>query len=165
VRALAIVDGAMQGEKLQPSETALRKVATVIGSGVTDLDSLFPGIAGVSFSTEGTGPTVSLRIVKKAGVPVTLMPEGTADAGVVGIKRVNELDFYNLRFKDLKATLGITQNQATALIQLLAIKESQDYAKYIISTWCYSQKALTKMREALKEKPVAEWWRQYRCEK
>ena len=165
LRALAIVDGAMQGEKLQPSETALRKVATIIGSGVTDLDSLFPGIAGVSFSTEGTGPTISLRIVKKAGVPVTLMPEGTADAGVVGIKRVNELDFYNLRFKDLKATLGITQNQTTALIQLLAIKESQHYAKYIISRWCYSQKALTRMREALREKPVAEWWRQYRCEK
>jgi hypothetical protein len=162
LRAMAIVDGAMNGERLQPSESELRKISVRVGAGETKLDSLFPGISGISFSVEGSGPTVSLRIAKKDGVPVTLMPEGTSGSRVVSVKRVNELDFYNLRFLDLKIKLGITPNQVTALIDLLGIKESEDYSKYIISTWCYSQKAFTAMREALKEKPVAEWWREYR---
>ena len=45
--------------------------------------SVFPGIAAVDFVTEGTGPTLSLRIAKKEGVPVHLVPEGAEDAGVV----------------------------------------------------------------------------------
>jgi Domain of unknown function (DUF3644) len=65
LRTLSIVDGAMQGEKLQPSETALRKLVAQIGTGTTDLGTLFPGIAAVRFTTDGSGPTVNLRIAKK----------------------------------------------------------------------------------------------------
>jgi hypothetical protein len=162
LRALAIVDGAMNGERLQPSESELRKIATQIGAGQTQLDTLFPGISGISFSVEGSGPTVSLRIAKKDGIPVTLMPEGTAGTRVVGVKRVNELDFYNLRFNELKNKLGITPNQLSALIDLFDIKDSEDYSKYIISTWCYSQKALKALEVALQKKPINEWWREYR---
>lgn len=163
LRALSIVDGAMQGEKLQPSETALRRLGSQIGSGTTDLEILFPGIAAVAFTTDGSGPTVSLRIVKKEGVPVTLVPEGGADSSVVTVKRVAELDYYSLRFNSLATKLGITTNQTTALIKLLGIKENDEYAKQIISTWCYSPRALERMREALKEKPIEEWWREYRA--
>jgi len=163
LRALSIVDGAMKGEKLQPSEGELKKLASRINSGTSDIDSLFPGIAGVSFNVEGSGPAISLRIGKKAGIPVRLVPEGTADAAVVGIKRVNELDYYNLRFNDLKRKLGITQNQVTALIGELGIKESEDFAKKIITTWCYSQKALKAMEDALKKQPAAAWWRKHKA--
>lgn len=161
LRALAIVDGAMSGERLQPSETELRKIATRIGTGETHLDTLFPGISGISFSVEGAGPTVSLRLNKKEGIPVKLMPEGGAGTRVVGVKRVNELDFYNLRFKELKNRLGITPNQLTALVQLLNIKASEDFSKYIISTWCYSQNAVKALEAALQEKPIEHWWREY----
>ncbi len=163
LRALSIVDGAMQGDKLQPSEAALRKLSTRISGGTTEIEQLFPGIAAVDFTTEGTGASVSLRIVKREGIPVTLVPEGSADSSVVSVKRVSELDYYNLRFADLARKLSITTNQATALVSLLGVKDSEDYAKEFFHTWCYSPKALEQMRQALKEKPVREWWAEYRA--
>lgn len=162
LRALSIVDGAMQGQRLQPSESDLRKLGSKISGGDTGIDSLFPGIASVAFDSQGSGTSVSLRITKREGVPVNLVQEGTADASVVGVKRVSELDYYNLRFYDLGQKLGITTNQVTALISLLEIKSNLDCCKRIINTWCYSAKALDTMRAALKERPALEWWRRYR---
>ncbi|WP_439660583.1 DUF3644 domain-containing protein [Lentzea sp. HUAS TT2] len=162
LRALSIVDGAMQGEKLQPSEAALRRLGVQIGSGTTSLDALFPGIAAVRFTTEGVGPRINLRIVKKEGIPVALVPEGSADSSVVAVRRVAELDYYNLRFNSLVSKLGITTNQATALITLLGIKDDEDCAKLFFNTWCYSQKTLERMKKALEEKSVEAWWIEYR---
>jgi hypothetical protein len=80
LRALAIVDGALLGQKLQPGETELRNLGARVAEG-SDLTDVFPGIASVDFVTEGSGPTLSLRIVKREGVPVHLVPEGTDAAG------------------------------------------------------------------------------------
>jgi uncharacterized protein DUF3644 len=162
LRALAILDGAMRGEKLQPGERDLIKLSDRISNGDTDLDTLFPGIAGVQFSSDGSGVNVSLRINKKEGVPVTLVPEGSSDTSVVGVKRVSELDFYNLRFRDLATKLGITTNQTTALITLLEIKTNEDCSKMFFNTWCYSQRTLERLRVALTEKDVDDWWSEYR---
>lgn len=162
LRALSIVDGAMQGEKLQPSEVALRKLGVQIGGGATSLDALFPGITAVRFTADGAGPNINLRIVKREGVPVALVPEGAADSSVVAVRRVAELDYYNLRFNSLARKLSITTNQATALITLLGIKVDEDCAKLFFSTWCYSQKALERMKKALSEKSIEEWWIEYR---
>ncbi|MGK3206786.1 DUF3644 domain-containing protein [Amycolatopsis sp. MEPSY49] len=162
LRALAIVDGAMRGEKLQPGEASLRKLGSQISAGVTDLEVLFPGIAAVHFVTDGSGAAISLRIAKKEGIPVTLVTDGTADSSVVAVRRVSELDFYNLRFTGLAKKLGVTTNQLSALITLLKVKENEDYAKLILTTWCYSQKALTRLRDALQEQTPEEWWRQYK---
>lgn len=162
LRALSIVDGAMQGQRLQPSEGDLRKLGTKISGGDTDIDSLFPGIAGVAFQSQGRGTDLSLRITKREGIPVNLVQEGTADASVVAVKRVNELGYYNLRFADLARKLNITTNQVTALIRLLEVKSDQDCCMQIINTWCYSPEALTKMRAALETRSALEWWHMYR---
>ncbi|MFC0105578.1 DUF3644 domain-containing protein [Kibdelosporangium aridum] len=162
LRALSIVDGAMRGEKLQPSETALQRLSSQIGHGLIEVDALFPGIAAVRFVFEGAGPRVNLRIAKKDGVPVTLVPEGTVDSSVVAVKRVSELDYYNLRFADLVEKLEVTSSQTNALITLLGIKENEDFAKLFFRTWCYSPKALATLRQALHEKSIEEWWRLYR---
>lgn len=162
LRALAILDGAMQGKKLQPSETALGKLGGEIAAGQLDLDVLFPGIAAVTFATEGSGPTVNLRIVKREGIPVALVPEGSSDTSVVSVRRVAELDYYNLRFRDLGEKLGITTNQTTALITQLGIKGDEDYAKPFFNIWCYSPKALERLRIALQERPASAWWQEYR---
>ncbi|MGW5723410.1 DUF3644 domain-containing protein [Amycolatopsis sp. NPDC003865] len=163
LRALSIVDGAMQGEKLQPSEATLQQLSKRIGSGETELDVLFPGIAGVRFAAEGTGPEINLRIVKKEGIPVTLVAEGNSDSSVVAVKRVSELDYYNLRFRDLAQKLGVTTNQTTALITELGVKENEDFAKQFFSTWCYSQKALQCLKNALDERAADEWWLLYKA--
>lgn len=163
LRALAIVDGAMLGERLQPSEQQLGKLTTYIARGGTDLEAIFPGIAAITFTTEQDGPTVNLRIVRREGIPVTLVQEGSADSSVVSVKRVSELDFYSLRFRDLHTKLGITSSQLTALITLLGVKDSLDCAKYIIATWCYSPKALAALSQALEERPIEQWWTEYRA--
>ena len=66
-------------------------------------------------------------------------------------------------YVDYRYQLGLSAtNQATALITLLEIKGNEDFAKRIITTWCYSGKALEAMRQALVEKPVRDWWAEYR---
>lgn len=162
LRALAIVDGTMQGKKLQPSDTELRELGNLISAGSKDVATLFPGIAAVSFVTDGSAPTVNLRISKKSGVPVVLVPEGTENSSVVTVKRVSELDYYNLRHGSLTGNLGITTNQATALIALLRVKENEEYAKKFFNTWCYSTKAMGVMKSALAERPATEWYQDYR---
>jgi hypothetical protein len=64
---------------------------------------------------------------------------------------VSELDYYSMRYRDLATKLKTTTNQTSALIQLLGIKNNEDYAKKIINTWCYSTKALNVMHKALEE--------------
>nr|WP_202417861.1 hypothetical protein [Pseudonocardia sp. SID8383] len=162
LRALAIVDGAMQGERLQPTDAELQKLGNRIADGKLNMGDLFPGISAVTFAADGSGPTVSLRITKKEGIPVHLVPEGTADSSVVSVKRVSELDYYNLRFSDLVRKLSVTTNQVTALIDLLDIKKDENFAKKFFNTWCYSGKALARLREGLGEKSAADWYREYR---
>lgn len=66
LRGLAIVDGALQGELMQPGATQLRKLGQEIVAGKL-LDDVFPGIAAVHFTTEDTGLHVNLRIATKEG--------------------------------------------------------------------------------------------------
>jgi hypothetical protein len=165
LRALSIVDGAIQRERLQPSEYQLRKLGSKISAGAKGIDDLFPGIAAVGFVAEGSGPNINLRITKREGIPVKLVQEGSPDTSVVGVKRVSELDYYSMRYKDLATKLKITTNQTGALIELLGIKSNEDYAKKIINTWCYSAKTLDLMYKALEEAPVTEWWERYKGSK
>jgi hypothetical protein len=162
LRALAIVDGAMLGEKVQPSESGLRRIGRRISGGESSIESLFPGIAGVDFALDGSGSRVNLRITKKEGVPVHLVPEGESNSRVVAVRRVSELDFYNLRFNSLADKLGITTNQTTALIKLNNIKEDENLAKKFFNTWCYSQHALKLLSDCLNQKPAETWWADYR---
>ena len=94
LRALAIMENAIQGNESQPSDTELKALAKRL-SKATNWGQLFPSVSTLSFTQNGYGPSLDLRITKSEGVPVTVVPEGTPGAGVVAIKRVNELEFYN----------------------------------------------------------------------
>ncbi|HEX5366011.1 MAG TPA: DUF3644 domain-containing protein [Acidimicrobiales bacterium] len=161
LRSLAIVDGALRGEKLQPSEANLRNLGKKVAQG-NGLSDVFPGIAAVDFVTEGTGPTVSLRIAKKEGVPVHLVPEGAEDAGVVAVKRVNELDFYNLSHADLARHVGLTAPKTTAAVRYLDLASEPDcYREVTIgksSFKRYSQKAIAAIQTAVDEVGIHEIW-------
>jgi hypothetical protein len=165
LRGLAIVDGALQGQLVQPSENELRK----LGSRLTDgesFDQLFPGIAAVTFQTDGSGPSLSLRIVKKEGIPVTVVPEGTPGAGVIAVKRVDELGFYNLGHNDLAKKVGLTPNKTTAAIRVLGIKGDQDCYKEVaigkVKYQRYSQNAIRRIKDLLDKKTANEIWAEYR---
>ncbi|MDQ6740333.1 MAG: hypothetical protein M3021_08200 [Actinomycetota bacterium] len=166
LRALAIVDGAIRGEKLQPSERELDRLGKAAVAGKA-LEEIFPGVASITFVTEGSGAAVSLRICKKEGIPIHLVPEGTADASVVAVKRVDELGFYNLGHKELAKKVGLSSNKTTALVWHLNLKGDPDCFKAVTigkSTFQrYSQNAISRIMGELEAPGVDEIWRLYRA--
>lgn len=166
LRPLAILDGTIRGEKLQPGEGDLRNLGRRIVAG-EQFERVFAGISAVEFTTEGSGPTLTLRLSKKEGIPVHLVPEGTAGAAVVGVKRVNELDFYSLGHNELAKKLGITPNKATAAIWDQRIQESDDFFREIkigsSKFKRYSAKALQHLRAAIAAEDIDEIWQRYRA--
>jgi len=166
LRPLAILDGTIRGEKLQPGEGDLRDLGRRIAAG-EQFEAVFAGISAIEFTTEGSGPSLTLRLSKKEGIPVHLVPEGLAGAAVVGVKRVNELDFYNLGHNDLAKKLGITPNKATAVIWDQHIQDCDDFFREIkISSSKfkrYSALALEKLEGAIAVEGIEAIWQRYRA--
>lgn len=166
LRGLAIVDGALQGQFVQPSEAELRKLGSRLTGG-EKFDQLFPGIGAVTFQTDGVGPSLSLRIAKKEGIPVTVVPEGTPGAGVIALKRVDELGFYNLGHNDVAKKVGLTPNKTTAAIRVLGIKDDPDCYREVaigkVKYQRYSQHTIQRIKDLLSEKTPDEIWADYRA--
>ena len=165
LRGLAIVDGAIRGELLQPGEGDLRQLVKKVRSG-DDFGQIFQGIASVTFVTDGSGPNVSLRISKNVGVPVTIVPEGTPGSSVVAVRRVDELGYYNLGRDDLARKVGLTTNKTSAAIRVLGLKADPDcYKEFKIGAvrhQRYSQEAIARVRTLLAVKSPDEVWQEYR---
>ena len=165
LRGLAIVDGAIRGELLQPGEGDLRQLVKKVRSG-DDFGQIFQGIASVTFVTDGSGPNVSLRISKNDGVPVTIVPEGTPGSSVVAVRRVDELGYYNLGRDDLARKVGLTTNKNSAAIRVLGLKADPDcYKEFKIGAvrhQRYSQEAIARVRTLLAVKSPDEVWQEYR---
>ncbi len=79
LRPLAILDSALRGEKGQPSSQQLSAVKKAVASG-KPLEEIFKGVAAVQLAVEGNGPSIQLRLTKKEGIPIHLVPEGTEGA-------------------------------------------------------------------------------------
>jgi hypothetical protein len=165
VRALAIMEGAIQGEMIQPSQGDLQKVCRGIQEG-RSWAQIFPGVASINIIAEGHGPSIDLRITKKEGVPVQIVPEGTPGSATVAIKRVNELDYYSMSHKQIAPKIGLTGPKASAAIWRLGIQSDPECFKEIIigksKFQRYSKKALDKIKEDLRHLNIDEIWEQYK---
>ncbi|MBN2465420.1 hypothetical protein JXD38_07330 [candidate division WOR-3 bacterium] len=165
LRALAIVDGAMRGERLQPSQFVLGKLGKGIVAGRT-WQQLFPGVASVSMTASGYGPSLDLRLTKKKGIPVLLVPEGTPGASVIAVRRVDELGFYCMGHNQLAAKVGLSPNRLTAFIWSLDLKSDPDAHKEIAIGKSrfhrYSARAVERIKVALQEATPDEVWQEYR---
>jgi hypothetical protein len=166
LRPLAILDATIRGEKGQPSDADLRRIAKEVSKGATWAE-LFPGVAAVEIVADGAGPSLSLRLSKKEGIPIQLVPEGTPGAAVVAVRRVNELDFYSLGAKQLAEKVGLTTPKVVAVVDYLGLRKDPDcYKEFKIGSQThkqYSPKAIEKVREALKREGIDEIWRKYRA--
>ncbi|MCS6885519.1 MAG: hypothetical protein RMM17_04105 [Acidobacteriota bacterium] len=123
---------------------------------------MFQGIAAIEITTEGTALNLSLRLSKKEGVPIQLVPEGTPGASVVVVKRVDELRFYNLGAKQLAEHLKLTVPKVVAIVEYLDLRNDPECHKEIkigkTSFKRYSQKATYKIKETLEQKSIEEIW-------
>lgn len=168
LRGLAIVDHAIQGSLVQPGESELRNIGKRIAAG-HGLNDVFPGIGSVQFQTDGVGPRVNLRITKGEGHPVTIVPEGTPGAGVVALKRVDELSFYNLGHNQLAQKVGISPNKLTAVIRAANLKDDLDCSKEFkigkSRHQRYSQNAIDRVRSIIEEQGLDNIWKQFRPRK
>lgn len=152
LRGLAILEGAIQGERVQPDSGYLKKLEGQIKS-EQSWDKVFPGVASIEFTAKGYGPSLDLRISKQGDIPVQIVPEGTPGAAVVAIKRVDELAFYNLSPTQLAKNVGLTRPKALAFIRYLDLQEDPDCFKQISIGKAkynrYSQKALERIEKEL----------------
>jgi len=165
LRALAILDGAMRGERLQPGSGVLAKLTRVIAVGKR-WEDIFPGVASINMTATGEGPNIDLRISKKEGIPVHLVPEGTPGASVVAVKRVNELGYYNLGRNEVAKKVGIGPNKTTAVIWFLKLKSDRECFKEFrigkMKVGRCSMKAVDAIKKAIQEHGVDEIWKKYR---
>jgi len=165
LRALAIMECSVKGERVQPGNSDLNRLCKAMQSGKR-WEDIFPGVALINFVTEGTGPSMSLRIMKKEGIPITLVKEGTPGASVVAVKRVDELGFYNLGRDKIAKHIELSGPKTTALIRYLRLEEDPECFKKITigksQFKMYSQKAIPKLKEALERVSIDEVWSEYR---
>jgi len=128
-------------------------------------EEIFPGVASIQFTIDGSSPSISLHITKKEGVPVQLVPEGTPGASVIAVRRVDELGFYNLNRDKLAQHVGLTGPKTTAVIRYLDLKNKPDCCKEIVieksKFFRYSQNAIGAIKKALDEKPIQEIWEEF----
>ncbi len=130
LRAMAIIEGSIEGDPLQPGDGELDKLLKRLGSG-EGLNGVFPGLAALRFDTSGSGPAVNLRITKTQGIPITLVKEGEAGAVAVAVKRVDELGYYALGLRDLAAKVGLSPNKTIAVIRHLRMQVNPELFKEI----------------------------------
>jgi hypothetical protein len=164
IRPLAILDATLKGEKGQPSDEELRQIGKEIAHG-RSWPELFRGAAAVEITSDGTGLSLSLRLSKKEGVPIQLVPEGTPGASVVAVRRINELDIYSLGAKQLAEKVGLSVPKVVAVVDYLDLRRDQKYYKeFIIGRQVhkrYSPETVEKIKEVLKNKSIEEIWQEY----
>jgi hypothetical protein len=120
LKTLAIVEASLEGIRSQPGEFEMRRVVKKIKDGKS-WQEIFPGVASLNLDTTGSGINVDIRITKKEGEAVHLVPEGTPGATVLAVKRVNELDYYSLGAKKISENLGLSLYKVLALIYYLSL--------------------------------------------
>ena len=164
LRPLAVLNSAIMGEKDQPSVEELNRISKDLRT--KDWSEVFAGAAAVEVVTDGTGPSLSIRLTKREGPPLQIVPEGTPGAFTVAVKRVNELDFYNLGAKDLAEKLGLTQPKTLAIVDHLHMRDDADcYKEFSIGSIRhkrYSQKAIGRLKEALENESIDNIWKKHK---
>ena len=113
--------------------------------------------------TEGNGIDISVRITKREGPAFHIVPEGTPGASTVAVRRVNELDFYNLGANQLAERVDLTVPKLLAAVSHLGIQDDPDCFKEITIGSAhhkrYSQRAIARIRECLTSESIDEIWK------
>lgn len=151
LRAMSILDRAIKGEEGQPTAAQLKALAKSVRQGRT-WPELFPGVAAVNITADGSGPSLSLRLSKLEGVAVKVTKDGEPGGAAIAIRRVNDTDVYTLGLRDIAKKLALNEFEASALVYHLAIKEDPEAFKILKIGASkhprYSQKALDTLHKA-----------------
>ena len=160
LRSLALIDSGIRGERGQPSRRELSRIGKDLSS--KPWWEVFKGAAVIEVTTTGVGPTLSVRLTKREGPPIQSVDPDTSGALPVAIKRVNELDFYNLNARQLAKKVGLTSSKLLAVVEYLSMRGDPNcYKEFRIGQSRhkrYSQKAIPVVKDALKNTTIEEIW-------
>ena len=165
-RSLAVLDGAVRGDYEQPSDRDLAKICDRL-SGGEPWSSVFPGVASINVTAEFDGPTISLRLTKNEGTPVQVVKGGEGTGAVVGVRRVNELDYYSLGATQLAEKVKLTLPKSRAVVDHLRLRKDADcFKEFRIGATTharYSPKAIKRMQNALEAESIDDIWAVHRA--
>ena len=165
LRPLTVLNSTITGERRQPTNEELGSIGKRLLQ--EDWQNVFLGVSAMSITTEGSGPNLSLRFTKNEGPPFHVVPEGTPGAYTVAVRRVNELDFYNLGARDLAEKVGLTTPKLHAVVECLGLRNNPDHFKeFSIGSTThkrYSQKAIVELQVALDERTIDSYWEEYKA--
>ena len=160
-RSLAVLDGAVKGDYEQPGDRELTKVCKRLGDGES-WGTVFPGVASINITAEYDGPSFCLRLTKNEGPPLRVLKEGEGGGGVLAVRTVNELGFYNLGARKMATKVGLTVPKLGALVDYLGIREDKECFKEIVIGKTrhplFSGRAVVRVREALETVSIDEVW-------
>ena len=112
--------------------------------------------------TEGAGADISVRITKQEGPGFHIVPEGTPGSSTVAVKRVNELEYYNLSATQLADKAEITRPRLLAIMAHLGVRDDPDCFKEIAIGKSrykrYSQKVIPMVSLCLETEDLAVIW-------
>ncbi len=162
VKSLAIMDAAIRGRFVQPSDAELDRLLDRVGTGER-WDRVFPGVASLQLDAGGGGIPYSLRITKKEGVPIQLVDESEPGAAVVAIRKVDKLGYYNMGLRKLAQHFpDLSEAKVGAIVAELGLRDDDDcYAQFSIDSQHYkrySNRALQRIRDALPTLDVDAVW-------
>ena len=160
MRPLAVLESTINGQKTQPSAGELDRIGRNLLK--RDWREVFPGAAFMIVVTEGAGANISVRITKREGPGFHIVPEGTPGSSTIAVKRVNELDFYNLNTTQLADKVEITTPKLLAVVAHLGIQDDPDCFKEIVLGKArykrYSQRALPIIKGCLETEDLTVIW-------
>lgn len=149
IRGLLAMEG-HTAEDVRVSERDVNRVEKAVKNG-KGIDEVFPRLRTVQSVVSGDGPSVTVKLVKKGGAPVTLAPAD--DPNATAVREVDLQKKFHWQAKDLAAKLGLTAPKARALRLELGIEDDassvHDFRFGGLTVRQYSDNAFTKMRDAL----------------
>ena len=160
LRALVLMDSGIRDERGQPSIRELDRIGKDLAK--KPWAEVFKGVAAIELSADGIGQEISIRITKREGAPIRLVGEETSDTHAIAIRRVNELDTYNLNATQLAKRVGLTLPKLLAVVNDTKMRDAQDcYKEFRIGATIhkrYSQKAIQVINNALQGSSIGEIW-------
>lgn len=163
---LAFTSGAKQEEGERISESQIDAAISKRRKS-QEWSVILPEIAQLTLSTDGSGIPISMRIAKEASLSFKIARPGDPIDGTLLKQEIDPWTVFTLGRDDLAKKLGISGPKTHALIYELSIQlDSECYRELRRKSQTfkgYSQKALTRLRDALNTVDIEKIWQKHRA--
>lgn len=161
---LAVVTGSRETEE-RVSERELLSAVAKRRKGV-DWEVIFPEVAQLKLTTEGSGIPISMKITKDGPIAVRVAKPGEEVVGTLVKQEVNLWDVFTLSRNDLAEKLSLSGPRTHALIYELELQKDpscyRELKKKSLIFKGYSKKALDNLREAKESVNMDEVWQRHK---